>query len=285
MSQERGQEFLAQLPTLGQDLPYDPSLLQQLFAQTSDDSFSSMDDVAQTISHDPGLTAKVLAIANSAYYGLQAEVTSVSRAMAVLGMNEVRTLVLALGVKALSADVDKDILDLDAFWLHGVLTAATCRILAGPLGLDADDLFTAGMLHDLGKLITAMHRPDDWRAASELAEAEDLPIHVAEQRHWGLEHGLIGSMTLSSWFLPPQLTEPVSWHHAPENAPAFVLEAKALSLANMLANHLEDPDESPQAPWRLLMDDLGLDQAEILEQVHEAASDEGHRQLMDLLAA
>ncbi len=163
----------------------------------------------------------------------------------------------------------------------GIVTWATIKVELLP---------TIHNLHvvpsdDLGKLITAMYRPDDWRAATDLAEVEDIPLHVAEQRHWGLEHGLIGSMTLSAWFLPPQLTEPVSWHHSPGNAPAYVLEAKTLSLANLLATHLDGPDESDQAPWRLLMDDLGLDAADILEQIHEAAADEGHRQLMNLLAA
>lgn len=269
MSQEHGQQFLLDLPGLRHDLPYSPALLAQLFTQTGQGSVAPLDAIAETVSRDQGLTAKVLTMANSAFYGLQQEVTTVSRAIAVLGLNEVRSLVLAVGVKALTMGkgFPKEF-SVGGYWEHQLTVALAARELA-PLmgGLDGDNLYTAGVLHDLGKLLTALHRPDDWRTVQALASERGLAYSEAEEEHWGIEHGVVGAMVMGAWNLPQDLTEPVNWHHAPMHSPAHRREALVLCVADALAHVAAGRGEPVNCPWRQVLTKFSLDPDATLEQI------------------
>ncbi|GAB6038345.1 HDOD domain-containing protein [Fundidesulfovibrio butyratiphilus] len=287
MSQERGQRFLLELPTLRHELPYSPALLTALFAQTGPDSDTPLETIAETLSHDQGLTAKVLALANSAFYGLQQKVTTVSRALAVLGLAEVRTLVLTVGVKTLaeSKGFPKDF-DLGSYWEHQLSVAVIARALAPTLGApDPDALFTAGVLHDLGKLLTALHSPDDWRAIRDLAQERRIPYAEAEEDYWGIEHGVIGSMVLGAWNLPESLTEPVNWHHAPMHAPSGRRAALTLCVADALAHALNDQDAPVACPWQEVLLRFGLDDRAAMDLADDALTRNNPALLSSGLAA
>ncbi|MEW5773783.1 MAG: HDOD domain-containing protein [Thermodesulfobacteriota bacterium] len=285
MSHARGQAFLEQLPRLPHRLPYSPSLLAALFTQTGEASLASLEDIGRTIGQDQGLTARVLTLANSAYYGLQAEVTTPGRAVAVLGLCEVRTLVLAVGVAAMARErVPARLLDLAAYWRHQAVTAQAARLLARRLGLDSDALYTAAMLHDLGKLLAAMHRPGDWMAITSLEQNKGLPAFMAEDAHWGIDHALVGAMTLSSWNLPLAITDPVSWHHAPDLAPGHAAEAGALALADALAHHVDGPATPTGLDIAAALDRAGLDQGAIMAELLAAVQDPALEQLLRRLA-
>lgn len=265
---QRGQEFLALLPGVGQELPYSLTLLRDLFDLTSDASTVSMDTLAKSLGQDQGLTTKVLAMANSAFYGLQAKVSTLPRALALLGLREIRHLVLILGVQSIcSRRTLPHAFDLPGYWRHQLQVAALAKDLAllhnaaGKPALDPDMLYTAGLLHDLGKLLTALHRPRDWESIEELRRAQNLEAHLAEDQYWGLEHGLVGAITLGAWNLPPELTEPVNWHHAPGLAGDCVPQARVICLADAICHALEQPDATvelhPEADQAL--DALALD--------------------------
>lgn len=202
------------------ELPYDPGLLRELFDSTRDDSMAPLSAVAGVVNKAQGLATRVLSLANSAYYGLQSEVTSVQRAVAVLGMAEIRALVLALGVSRM---IDRSRLpaafDLREYWGHQLSVAAGCRLLARRVpDCDAEACYTAGLLHDLGKLLIAAYRPKDWAAIRQIARDENLMDSEAEELLLGLDHGVVGARLLSFWDLPMALTEPINWHHAPHLA-------------------------------------------------------------------
>lgn len=265
MTHEIAQKFLAELPGVRNDLPFSPALLQKLFMQTGEGAMASMHEIAETIAKDQGLTAKLLAVANSAFYGLQAQVTSVQRAATVLGLREIRNIILAVGIRALGRKrpVSKEF-DLDGYWRHQFRVAMASRDLARRLGgVDADLLFTAGLLHDLGKLIVAMLRPEVLRSIAELAATKHLPDALAENEYWGVEHGVVGALVLGSWDLPPEIVEPVNWHHAPELAPASAREALILALADALMHEAVDPESPCAAPVADLAENLGLPLDEI----------------------
>jgi len=217
---DAAQALLDELLRHPPELPYDPGLLRELFDTTRDDSLAPLSAVAGVVNKAQGLATRVLSLANSAYYGLQSEVTSVQRAVAVLGMAEIRALVLALGVSRM---IDRSRLpagfDLREYWIHQLSVAAGCRLLARRLpGCDAETCYTAGLLHDLGKLLIAAYRPDDWAAIRQLARDEKLMDSEAEELLLGLDHGVVGARLLSFWDLPMALTEPINWHHAPHLA-------------------------------------------------------------------
>lgn len=217
---DAAQALLDELLRRPPELPYDPGLLRELFDSTRDDSMAPLSAVAGVVNKAQGLATRVLSLANSAYYGLQSEVTSVQRAVAVLGMAEIRALVLALGVSRM---IDRSRLpaafNLREYWGHQLSVAAGCRLLARRVpGCDAETCYTAGLLHDLGKLLIAAYRPDDWAAIRQLASDEKLMDSEAEELLLGLDHGVVGARLLSFWDLPMALTEPINWHHAPHLA-------------------------------------------------------------------
>ena len=237
----RGQNFLNELPEIHQDLPVSPLLFQALFSLTSVQSSSSLENISKVIEQDQGLTVRILTMANSAYYGLQSQVGSVHRAVMILGLQEVRKLLLLLNIRSLEQRLDANLFDVSIHWRHQVDVAHAAKIMAGHApGVEPEELFTIGLLHDLGKMITALYRPDDWKAILELRSAKNVPLFMAEDAYWGLDHALIGAMTLKYWFLPASLTEPINWHHAPELAKDFGVQARMIRLADVLVHHQLD---------------------------------------------
>ncbi|MFO7817071.1 MAG: HDOD domain-containing protein [Thermodesulfobacteriota bacterium] len=237
-TQDRGQEFLHQVSEIKSELPISPRLIQRLFSQAREDSIASMEDISRTISEDQGLTARILKRVNSAYYGLQAQVSTVSRAVSILGFTQIRDIVLSIGLKTVTQKIDLKLIDLLQYWHHQSSTALLARNIAREAGYEEpDDLFTIGILHDLGKLITVIYNKDAWIQINNLARKEDLPLHVAEDKFWGIDHALIGGMLLQQWNLPDWVTEPVNWHHAPEMASSrHRFASRIIHVANSL-NH------------------------------------------------
>ncbi|MDD4732515.1 MAG: HDOD domain-containing protein [Desulfovibrio sp.] len=288
MHSEQAKNFLAELPEIRHDLPFSPGLMHKLFAQTGEDSLASLDEVGDTIAKDQGLTAKILAVANSAFYGLQARVGTVQRAAAVLGMAEIRNIVVAFGVRALTRKfpLPKEF-DLLNYWKHQFCVGSVARELGKRAGTpDTANLFTAGLLHDLGKLITALYRRDDWLAMHALAVEKSLPDHKAEEEYWGLDHGVIGSLVLKSWDFPAGLYEPVNWHHSPRLAGVFSGDAAMLGMADAIAHRIFDggqADDEADQHIAKTCEQFGLDPEEILEQAGELLSDESIDRVVHLL--
>ncbi|UZP67351.1 HDOD domain-containing protein [Desulfovibrio mangrovi] len=239
------QDFLADLLQSMQDLPYEPSLLSDLFSLTKDNSPASLEAIGQTIARGQGLAARVLSIANSAYYGLQSEVSSVSRAVAVLGLKEVRNLVLAIGVAEIASKrkMPKKF-EIAEYWMHQVGVGEAARLIALHAAKkgekeDPDTLYTAGLLHDLGKLFIASFRPLTWAAIRKLRDTAQISDAEAEDRYWGMDHAVIAAHVLSYWNLPDVLTDPISWHHQPRLAGEHKCAAAMLHVANALLHSRE----------------------------------------------
>jgi putative nucleotidyltransferase with HDIG domain len=268
------------------DLPFSPEVLRKLFVQTGGSSLASLEDVGKTLGNDQGLTTRILSLANSAYYGLQAEVQSVSRAAAVLGMAEIRNIVLTLGVNGLTAHYDiPHEFDLAEYWKHQFFVAMIAREISRVTEVGkADNMFTAGLLHDIGKLITALRRPEEWEAIRELAESEDLLDAEAEDQYWGLDHAVIGSLVLKSWDLPPALVEPVNWHHAPELSPGHSNESTVICLADCAAHAVEDEEGVYADRLVALCPDLEMEVDEVLEVAEELKESEDIEQFVRLLS-
>lgn len=289
MSQQAAKEFLAELPAIRHDLPYSPALLTRLFAQTGEGSLTPLLEIAATIEKDQGLTAKVLGVANSAFYGLQAEVSSIVRATAVLGLNEIRAIVLSMGFRALSksSSLPSDF-ELESYWRHQYVVGMLARSLAEDAGVDADTLFTAGLLHDLGKLIVALYRPEQWEAMEALAEDQELTASVAEDRYWGVDHAVIGALVLKSWDFPPALTEPVNWHHAPDLADEFQTPATLLALADALVvTVLNEEYEAQEAERERVVEEscelFEFECTELIQRCEEIVQDEEVEHFLSLV--
>lgn len=282
--QARGLQFLEDLANIRKDLPYSPSLLRDLFSSTGSGSFATADDIGETIGRDQGLSARILALANSAFYGLQGNVSSIARAVALIGIKELRNLVLVIGAQGLCSRYNLPRqFDLEAHWTHQLAVGIIAKLLAQKTAYSAPDLiFTSGLLHDFGKLLTALYRPQDWLAIGGLSQS--MAYNQAEEAHWGLEHGLIGALTLNSWNLPAELHEPVNWHHAPSLAPEYNTEAGLLCMANALHHAILDPDYAFSDEAGQLFEKLGLTPEALLDEIIPLLDSEELTQFVSALA-
>lgn len=232
----KAQEFLQSILEATDDLPYEPSLLSDLFSLTAESSTASLEAVADTLSRGAGLAVRVLSMANSAFYGLQSEVSTLPRAVNILGLAEVRNLVLALGVSHLAKGTLPETFALKTYWYHQVSVATAAKLIAEHAGHPAPEtLYTAGLLHDIGKLLIAVYHPDAWEGIQALKRQQNLTSDIeAEEAYWGLDHSVLAAHILSYWDLPAALTEPINWHHHPHLAPEFKQEAAILYVADSL---------------------------------------------------
>lgn len=300
MNRHTGLDFLRKVSSVRHELPYSPDLLKTLFAQTSDASIASAQEIAETVSKDQGLSGCILSLANSAFYGLQSQVCTVQRATAVLGVREVRTLVLALGVKSLTTrfPIPKNF-DLTAYWTHQLMVGSVARGLTKDTQQDPDLLFTAGLLHDMGKLIIAMHAPQEWEQLRQIQQEENLPAYEAEERLLGVDHGVVGALVLKSWSLPSILVEAVNWHHSPDMSglpPRIHFATALLGLADSAVHtasagegqdQTQDsaPDEDCTARMRDHAQTVGVDSETACTLAQDALTDEGLADFASIIAA
>ena len=257
-SQKESRLFLQKLLQNPPMLPFDPKLLPLLFAVTQEGSNASIKSVVALIEQSPRLTTRILAVANSAAYGLEFKVSTLQRAINIMGLREVRLLVLMVGMSSFirEAQLPKEF-DADKFWKHllsvGTIARALANIFggtAGACGPDAsaderlvmvpDEAYIAGLLHDVGKLFLAATRPDIWEKIVAMEHTESMETFEAENTEWGMDHALIGAAVLHHWKLPLVLTEPINLHHSPELATSFRMEARLLAVANCLARYSYD---------------------------------------------
>ncbi|MEW6439863.1 MAG: HDOD domain-containing protein [bacterium] len=208
----RREEILAKARSV-QFLP--PAALQvvRLFR----DSDVSIRELTRAIEFDPGLTSDVLRLANSAYFGCSYEVGSVRDAILRLGTKSVfRAVVAAAFSLAAKGAVRGYDLGPGQLWEHSMAVALAAGRLASGLGiLPRDELFTAAILHDVGKIVLGTTVEVDGVEILEAAGRERVSFEVAEQRVLGIDHAEVGSVLLQSWNLPAEIVEVVRWHHQP----------------------------------------------------------------------
>ncbi|MCZ6632274.1 MAG: HDOD domain-containing protein [bacterium] len=243
MSQKRTQrlrqitEKIIQLPTL-------PTIVTQLIALVGNPR-SSAREVAQLVSTDQALTAKILKVANSAFYGFAREIATVQLAIVVLGLEMVKNLGLSVTVlKRFSTGREHRLFDRQRFWEHAIGCGVAGRLLARRLKQNslADEAFVAGVLHDIGKLILIEYFTDEFSEALELAEAEAISIEAAEEKTLGVTHAEIGGWLAEKWNLPQNLVNAIALHHhpnlleAPEDLVLFVHMANALIRYNQVGS-------------------------------------------------
>ena len=243
---DKAQAFLANLADKSPELPFEPRLLPELFAASSEGYTKDVSAISTLVERSQGLAARILRLANSAYYGMPTEVSSLSHAIRLLGLNELRNIIVQLGVSSAMSKVPmpKDF-QFEKLWEHQLFTANIARgiTLGMPLPtncISPDDIYVAGLLHDMGKTMLAAHCPEDWAAINAVALNESIPFNQAEEHYWGIDHAVIGARMLNFWGIPDKLSELVNWHHQPHYIHTdYLAPARVLSAANLLAHNLD----------------------------------------------
>jgi HD-like signal output (HDOD) protein len=235
------------------NLPTLPRLLDRVVVALEDPDVDFV-RVAELIETDQSLSSQILRLANSAFYGLQGSVTSVSRALIVLGSVVTRSLVLTTGVFDLRSS------RLRGFWEHSLGCAVAAGAIAKVTGRVPPEVATgAGLMHDLGKVIVQHQLPEAFEEIAARAAAEERRFAEVERDALGVDHCEIASWLLAKWSFPPSLSEPIVLHHAPSRARAAPDETAIVHVANTLVRALDFgcggdphiPDIEPAA-WRRL---------------------------------
>ena len=177
-------------------------------------------DLNRVISLDPVLAGQVLKLINSAYYSLMNKVTSLTRAIIMLGLNTVKNLALSTAIiRSVSQAKKSRALPIRAFWAHSIAVGVMAKLLAAGRGLslaEREEYFVAGLLHDLGKIPIG----DEYTEVLARVETAQEPLVTVEQQVLGLDHEEVGAMIATKWKLNAVLTDAICHHHAPELAAA-----------------------------------------------------------------
>jgi putative nucleotidyltransferase with HDIG domain len=204
------QQFRAEV-IARKNLPTIPTVLTKILA-LADGEHASGRELVDVIEHDQALTAKLLRLSNSAFFGQSRKVSTIPRAVVLLGFSTVRN--LALGVKvweSLGAGVSRD--RQTELWAHAVAVAVAAKQLATRLRAGSpDEAFTAGLLHDVGRLVMAMRlREEYWTAVG--GSGETQAVEALENATFGVDHAQVGAWLLEAWNLPAALVDAVRDHH------------------------------------------------------------------------
>lgn len=225
-----------------------------------DDPNSSAEDIGKIIAHDPGLAARLLKIANSPLYGLSTEISTISRAVTILGTKQLRDLVLSTTASHAFDGIPNELISLQEFWKHSLYCGLLAQKLAKMSKMTKDEsMFIAGLLHDVGQLVMFNRMPEKSRQALLLVleGTEDLEMYQAEQQIFGFDHTQVGAELVKNWHLPADLQECVAFHHDPSQATAYPAEVAIVHIANSAAvmaelHSMSEDDEVPHidpAAW------------------------------------
>lgn len=231
------------------NLPSLPTVVIELL-QTMDNDDADTRQLATKLARDQALAAKVLRMANSSFYGLQGKVASIGDAIVVLGLNGLRTLATAAAVTdvfAKNAANSEHGYDLRTFWRHSIAVALCAKAIARQQRMNEGSAFTAGLLHDIGRLALASAFPQHLAAvAQERIAAGDCWL-FAERRVLGLDHAEIGQMLTEHWRFPPTLSRAIGTHHAPDTQEELL--ATVIQIADALGHQLSSMyDDFARAP-------------------------------------
>ena len=230
-----------------QEVPTLPTVMHRLL-RVLDDPGSSAGEVEYIASHDPALSSKLLGVANSAYYGSLTKITTVDRAVVTLGFAEVRNILLGLSLTGIFKPASfPDREEAEQLWLHSLAVAEAARLLAQATGAMAEGpAFTAGLLHDIGKVVMGVFFPDAV-SSLKLAMAEKKISFREAERQMEMDHQSVGRLVAQQWELPPLLVAVIGDHHDARPSGEHARAVCLISLADYLARSLEigdswDPD-------------------------------------------
>ncbi len=256
-------------------LPALPQVFLEL-QQAINSPKTSSDDLAAIISQDPSLTAFLLRMVNSVFYSLPVQIDTITRAVTVVGVNQLNTLAVGTSVLSLFDDVPSEMVNMKQFWKHSIAVGIIARRLCSILGKgDPERSFVAGLLHDIGQLVLLKTVPE--RCADVIAYSRKMETQLFEAEHarLGFDHATLGGMLLRKWNFPYVLVSAVLEHHVPkkkqkEAEPGLVHCAEIIVAGLGLSSGGE---YFVQPPNRVVWEAIGLTPAH-LNQVIDGLDDE-----------
>ncbi len=230
---------LRQLIGAEENVPSLPMIFHHL-NEAVNNARSSMREIAEIISTDQSLSARLLKLVNSVFFGFPSRIETISHAATIIGIQQLRDMALATTIIQMFRGIPAELLDAKAFWRHSIACGIAARVLASyHQEPNVERFFVAGLLHDIGHLI--IYRRNAGQAKEALvrcAQSGEL-LYQVERQMMGFDHADVGGLLLNHWRLPQSLEEAAKFHHRPSRAPRFPLESGVIHVADLIANALQ----------------------------------------------
>jgi len=196
-----------------------PAIVHRVF-EVMDEPSSTATQIGRVINDDPALTARLLKLVNSPFYGFTAKVDTVYRAIALIGHKELRSVVVAASAIKVFDGIPSDLVSMPVFWKRSLSTAVVARVLAAfKREKEIERYFIAGLLHDIGSLLLYLQLPDEMTQALQANRSDGVDLYTAERELLGFDHAEVGGALLKKWNLPPAICASVRFQQNPEKAP------------------------------------------------------------------
>lgn len=212
-----------------------PPILYYQLREKLDDPNSSFDDLADIVKTDPALSARLLKIVNSAFYGFAEKVDTLTHALNIVGTDQLTDLALAAIVTSKFQGIPRDLINMETFWMHSIGCGIASRKIAERMpGVESEKMYLGGMLHDIGSLIIFKESSEDAKKILLRCKENGENLFKVEKEVLGYDHAEVGGLLLTEWKLPDRLVEVVKYHHAPTDAGDYLEEACIVARADAL---------------------------------------------------
>lgn len=232
----------AELLESERDLVSLPDIVLQL-QEAIDDPRSTAETIGAIIARDPALTARLLRLANSPFYGFGGRIDTVSRAVTLVGMEPLYNLALATCAVSTFRNLPVRLIDMDEFWMQSVYCAVVARLLAKEAKvLYPERLFVAGLLHSIGALLCYLKCPEEAREILLASQGRRELVPLLEKDLLGFTYADVGAEIAKAWNMPAWLQEAIGCHLAPEAATGYPFETALVHIADRLTDVLVQGD-------------------------------------------
>jgi len=214
------------------NLPTLPGIVNKLTRMASDPDTTS-EQMGKVISRDHILAAKLLRLVNSAFYGFPQKISSLSYAIILLGFNVIKSLIISASIFEIMESHDLEL------WEHSMGCALACNIIGKRLGIkEPEEISTAGLIHDIGKVAIKIELPQQYHQILALIDTKQIPMWKAEMEILGFDHAEAGGWLAKYWNLPARIIEPIACHHDPRKAKKEQLASSIIHAGDILIRSL-----------------------------------------------
>ena len=201
---------------------------------------SSIGDITKIITEDAGLSSRILKLANSPMFGFHSNIDSITKAITIIGTQQLRDIALAISVTGVFKGIPEGLINMTSFWQHSITCGIVARILATyRRDANVERFFVAGMLHDVGQLILCTKAPELVKEMIATSRESGTPHFSIQRSILGFDHGDVGGELLKRWKIPAIISEPVACHHAPGRGELYPMETSLMHVADVIGHAMQ----------------------------------------------